>query len=85
MSSNGGSADGESPDVDVFIDTIKTLKTLVQQKHQEISEINNQIQNFNNKRHSICIKFHKDFWDSRREPGPYGERYYFCTKCNCET
>ena len=31
-----------------------------------------------------CIKYNKEHdWESHREDGPYGERFFICKHCDC--
>lgn len=77
-------ADNQTNSAHTLNKEIEDLRASVAQKHKEIYNMNKQIAELNRKRQAICVQSHRNSWESRREPGPYGERYFFCTECNCE-
>lgn len=71
-------------ELSVINTNIKKNNFSIDQKYKEITNLKQTIQQLEHQRKKICSQLHTDCWESRREPGPYGEKFGFCTKCNCE-
>tara|TARA_B110000483_G_scaffold205618_1_gene249367 strand:+ start:2257 stop:2559 length:303 start_codon:yes stop_codon:yes gene_type:complete len=63
---------------------IKDAQITVHQKHKEISILKQTMDKLEKQQHELCLRLHKESWKCCRETGPYGGKFQYCTKCNCD-
>ena len=61
------------------------LTKLINEKENEIITFKKKKESLKIQITNLCKKIHSlDFWEKRRENGPYGNRFFFCNKCKLE-